>query len=199
MKTCLYYLSQNPKYYRLLQAEVDAFYKENNLTEPITYLQTQQIPMLQAVVKEAIRLLPPILFQLLRYAPDNFKVRGHYIPAGTPVGISAIAQNRDPDIWGDDADDFHPERWLENDAKAKYFDSSTMTFGGNGTRMCVGRNIALVRGFVITRQLRDSPSPSVGHYFGPHYKKPTLMTCRDFRSRYKNSLRNLSTISISKL
>ena len=128
----------------MVQDEVDGFYTENKLTKPITYLQTQQLPVLQAVVKEATRLLPSIVFQLLRHAPENFSVRGYHIPAGTPVGISPIAQNRDREIWGDDADEFLPERWLKDEASAKYLDSSNMTFGGSGPRMCVGRNIALV-------------------------------------------------------
>lgn len=144
MRTCLYYLALNPESYRRLQIEIDMFYDENRLEQPITYLQTQQLPYLQAVVKEATRLLPSIVFQLLRYAPPDFTVRGHKIPEGTPVGISPIAQNRDEDIWGPDADAFRPERWIEDEEKAKYYDKSTMTFGGNGPRMCIGRNIALV-------------------------------------------------------
>ena len=144
MRTCLYYICKYPRYHRLVQDEVDAFYVENNLTEPITYLQSQQLPMLQAVVKEAIRLLPSIVFQLLRHAPADFTVRGEYIPAETPVGISPMAQNRDREIFGEDADEFRPERWLENRDRAGAMDTSLMTFGGSGPRMCVGKNIALV-------------------------------------------------------
>jgi cytochrome P450 len=101
--------------------------------------------MLQAVVKEATRLLPSIVFQLLRHTPENFVVRGEHIPAGTSVGISPISQNRDRDIFGEDANEFRPERWLENRDKAGYMDTCLMTFGGSGPRMCVGKNIALVR------------------------------------------------------
>lgn len=134
----------NPHVYARLRDEVDQFYKDNNLEGPITYAQTQQLPFLQAVVKEATRVLPSIVFQLLRYAPPDFAVRGQQIPLGTPVGISPVAQNHDTDIWGPDADDFRPERWFEDTAKSKYWDTCLMTFGGNGPRMCVGRNIALV-------------------------------------------------------
>nr|KAK5432287.1 hypothetical protein LTR18_011194 [Exophiala xenobiotica] len=144
MRTCLYYICKHPTYYRLVQDEVDSFYAQNSLTEPITYVQTQQPPMLQAVVKEATRLLPSIVFQLLRHTPENFVVRGEHIPAGTSVGISPISQNRDRDIFGEDANEFRPERWLENRDRAGYMDTCLMTFGGSGPRMCVGKNIALV-------------------------------------------------------
>lgn len=144
MRTCLYYISKYPKYYHLVQEEVDNLYAKNDLKQPITYIQTQQLPMLQAVVKEATRLLPSIVFQLLRHTPENFQVRGEHIPAGTPVGISPIVQNRDRDIFGEDADEFRPERWLEDRERAGYMDTNLMTFGGSGPRMCVGKNIALV-------------------------------------------------------
>lgn len=134
----------SPHVYNRLKEEVDQFYKDNNLTGPITYLQTQKLPFLQAVVKEAMRVLPSIVFQLLRYSPPGFSVRGQEIPPGTAVGISPVAQNHDTEIWGPDADEFRPERWLEDEARAKYWDTSLMTFGGNGPRMCIGRNIALV-------------------------------------------------------
>jgi cytochrome P450 len=60
------------------------------------------------------------------------------------VGMSAIAANRDPAIWGADADDFRPERWLESPEKSRFLESHSMVFGGNGSRACIGKNIALV-------------------------------------------------------
>ncbi|KAH7067216.1 cytochrome P450 [Paraphoma chrysanthemicola] len=144
MRSCLFYVASNPDCYRRLQQEVDMFYKDNNLDGPLPYLLSQKMPYLQAVIKEATRILPSIVYQLVRHTPPAFVVRGIPIPEGTVVGISPIAQNRDKDIWGEDANEFRPDRWLEDEAKAKRFDTSSMTFGGNGPRMCIGRNIALV-------------------------------------------------------
>jgi cytochrome P450 len=125
--------------------EVDDFYTANPLTEPITYLQTQQLTYLNAVAKEAMRLRPSIIGQLLRHTPqEGLTVDGKYIPPKTTIGISPLAQNRDKAIWGEDANELRPERWLEDEAKARYLESNNMTFGGNGPRMCIGRNIALV-------------------------------------------------------
>ncbi|KXH40984.1 hypothetical protein CNYM01_05460 [Colletotrichum nymphaeae SA-01] len=144
MRTCLFYLATNPEVLAKLREEIDNFYNINNLKTPISYLETQKLPYLQAVIKEAIRLLPSIVFQLPRHTPPDFKVRGIKIPVNTTIGISPIAQNRDQEIWGSDANEFRPGRWLENEDKTRYFDRSTMTFGGSGPRMCIGRNIALV-------------------------------------------------------
>lgn len=146
MRSCLEAVCSRPEVYRRLQTEVDEFYNAHNLAEPATYLQTQQLPYLNAVAKEAMRLRPSIVYQLLRIAPEQgLTVDGKWIPPTTPVGISALAQNRDKAIWGADANEFRPQRWLEDEAKTRFLDSNNMTFGGNGPRMCIGRNIALVR------------------------------------------------------
>lgn len=146
MRSCLYYLGRYPNIYRRLQSEVDDFYESSNLTEPITYTQSQQIPFLKAVVSESLRMLPSIVYQQPRYSPPGgIEVDGRYITAGYHIGISPIAQNRDTAVYGDDANEFRPERWLESAAQISYLESNSMTFGGNGSRTCIGRNIALVR------------------------------------------------------
>lgn len=130
-----------------LQKEIDDYHKLSNLTAPITYLQTQEIPCLQAVVKESTRIFPSIIYQLLRYyysPAGGFPVVEHFIPPGTRVGISPLAQNRDRAIWGEDADTFRPERWLGDPGRARYPNSVNITFRGNGPRMRIGKNIALV-------------------------------------------------------
>jgi hypothetical protein len=139
------YLCNNPRVYAQLQAEIDNFYKTNGLREPISYTEALTLPYLQAVIKEATRLLPSIVYQLLRFVPPGgITVDGKYIPEGSVVGISPISQNRDKAIWGGDADVFRPERWIEDEAKGRYLEGMSMTFGGNGPRACVGKNIALV-------------------------------------------------------
>ena len=145
MRSCLHYLGTHPEVYKRLQEEIDEFYEQNNLCEPVSYTQTQQMPYLKAVVMESLRLFPSIVYQLLRYSPDGgITIDNRYIPAGYHIGISPMAQNRDKDVFGEDANEFRPERWLESAARSSFLESNNMTFGGNGSRTCVGRNIALV-------------------------------------------------------
>ncbi|TKX19161.1 cytochrome P450 monooxygenase-like protein 48 [Elsinoe australis] len=175
IRACLFYICSHPAVYQKVRQEVDQYYRDNNLAEPITYLQCQQLRYLGAAIKEATRLLPSIVFQLLRHAPDNFIVDDKVIPPGTPVGISPLAQNRDRAIWGNDADVFRPERWLEDEEKAKYLETANMTFGGSGPRMCIGKNIALVELHKAVAQLihnfdmeivdRERPWRIASHWF----------------------------------
>lgn len=54
---------------------------------------------------------------------------------------------------GADANEFRPSRWLEDEEKSRYFNANDMTFGGNGARMCIGRNLALVEVHKFLAQL----------------------------------------------
>ncbi|KAF9894565.1 hypothetical protein FE257_006450 [Aspergillus nanangensis] len=144
MRTCLYYLSLNPTVYSRLQKEIDEYYDTHDLKVPITYQQTQELEYLKAVVLEALRLFPSITYQLPRYSPAaGIHVAKYYIPEGYEVGVSCIAQNRDKAVYGEDANEFRPERWLESKEKNAQLQANNMTFGGNGPRTCIGKNIAL--------------------------------------------------------
>jgi cytochrome P450 len=145
MRSCLYYLGQNPAVLSKLRDEIDAFHQSQESPDKIiTYHQASGLPYLGAVIKEATRLFPSINFMLPRHAPPDFEVQGYRIPSSVQVGISPIAQNRDRAIWGEDADVFRPERWLEDEEHAKFLESHNMLWGGSGPRSCVGKNIALV-------------------------------------------------------
>ncbi|KAI1245470.1 hypothetical protein MGN70_012360 [Eutypa lata] len=153
LRAALYFTCTRPIVYAKLQAEIDQYYDTRGLSGHITYTQTQELPYLKAVVKEALRLFPSISYQLLRKAPENMVIDGNVIPAGASVGISPRAQNRDPAVWGEDAEEFRPERWLEDPSKVSRMDEMSMTFGGNGPRVCMGKNIALVEIFLFLAQL----------------------------------------------
>lgn len=145
----------------------------------LPYIKCQKLPFLAAVIKEAMRLNPSITFQLLRYVPPSgLVVDDKLIPPGYPVGISPLAQNRDVAIWGKDADEFRPERWLDPN-RSRHLDANDMIFGGNGPRMCIGRNIALVG------------AVGVRIYF--------MLMRLDYRWRSSSRSRRLSDLWISRL
>ena len=130
MRTCLYYIYSGPDVYEKLQREIDDYYDSKALQEPITYQQTQRLLYLVAVCKEAMRLLPSSVYQLIRYSPERLSVIGKHIPAGTPVGVSLVCRNRDREAFGPDADEFGPERWFDDEQKTRLMDTLNMTCGG---------------------------------------------------------------------
>jgi cytochrome P450 len=71
---------------------------------------------------------------------EGMTLCGTFIPAGHWVGMNAAVVHFDKTIFGDDADQYRPERWLE--AAAPIMDKHMLHFGA-GTRTCIGKNISL--------------------------------------------------------
>ena len=72
---------------------------------------------------------PGVAFPLERFVPeDGATLLGYNLPARTNVSMSAPVIHYDKDIFGPDADEFCPERWLESDAeRIKIMDRCLLT------------------------------------------------------------------------
>ncbi len=65
-------------------------------------------------MKEALRIHPGVAFPLERYVPPAVAtICGTTLPGGTNVSVNAAVIHMDKDVFGPDADQFRPERWLE--------------------------------------------------------------------------------------
>ncbi|XP_020105598.1 premnaspirodiene oxygenase-like [Ananas comosus] len=100
------------------------------------------------VVKETLRLHPPLPLLLPRLAREPRRVGGHEIPAGSRVLVSAWAIGRDARRWGDDAEAFRPERFDEEGEGEgegegeKWMGFEHLAFGA-GRRMCPGMGFGM--------------------------------------------------------
>lgn len=72
-------------------------------------------------------------------------MNGMYLPAGTEIGHNALSLTHNKEIFGEDADIFRPERFLEADPerKAHMLKALDMLFG-SGRWTCAGKNLALM-------------------------------------------------------
>lgn len=69
-----------------------------------------------AVIKECLRLHTSNCPPMERVVPSSgMKANGYYIPEGTVVSVAHYVTHRDPEVFGEDACQFRPERWLEAD------------------------------------------------------------------------------------
>lgn len=146
----MYFLLKHPSTYQKLVKELDSAQVPNG---PIPYAHTSELPYLNAVIREAIRLHPAVSMMLERVVPPG-GLRlddGRGIPAGTVVGINPWVVNRDFGVFGDDADSFRPERWLQDEdegredfeVRLKEMRAADFSFGA-GNRGCIGRNLAMM-------------------------------------------------------
>lgn len=66
------------------------------------------------MIKEALRIHPPVGFQLERIAPKGgITLCDVHLPEGTIIGMNAWVVHRDKQVFGEDVETFRPERWIE--------------------------------------------------------------------------------------
>ncbi|CAK5283510.1 unnamed protein product [Mycena citricolor] len=140
-----------------------------------------QLPYLDAVVRETLRLYPPITAMsrtttrecILPLSEPLTDTRGQKmnqirVPQGTDVYIAIAGANHNPAVWGHDALEFNPERWLVpgSEPSSKWPSSGVfgdmMTFLG-GNRSCIGFRFAQLEIKIVLAVLLRSFKLSVSH------------------------------------
>ncbi|GAX76417.1 hypothetical protein CEUSTIGMA_g3862.t1 [Chlamydomonas eustigma] len=92
------------------------------------------------VVKETLRMWPPA--GTTRIAPKGSTLKGYDI-GGHPLYIPHYCLHRDPQLWGEDADIFRPERWLD-EIKIGQVDAYAYQPFSKGPRDCIGQTFAVL-------------------------------------------------------
>ncbi|GJY75513.1 cytochrome P450 71A4-like protein, partial [Tanacetum coccineum] len=102
----------------------------------------EKMKYLKAVIKEALRLHPPVPLLIPRESTQDIKLMGYDIPVGTQAIINAWAIGRDPVLW-EDPEVFWPERFLNNYINYKGIHFEWLPFG-SGRRQCPGIQFGVV-------------------------------------------------------
>ncbi|KAF5316966.1 hypothetical protein D9611_003971 [Ephemerocybe angulata] len=171
----LHLLSEHPEVQRRLRGELlEARIKRGG--EDPSFEELMTLPYLDAVCKEVLRLYAPVPFLLRRVRTDMImplhtpiqtsfdpkqRLNEIFVPKDTTIIMSLIGCNRNVDVWGEDAAEWKPERWLEPlkesvvGAKVPGVYSHLMTFLGGG-RACVGVKFAQLQMKVVLSTLVES-------------------------------------------
>lgn len=150
----LLHIITNPRVYLRLQREIDDAVRSDRAPSTsghlITAAQAKQLPYLQAVIREAMRVWPPVTNIFSRDVPtggDTLVVDGEsvFLPGGVCIGYSAYAMHQSEKIYGKDAKAFRPERWLESDPAtlAEMVRTNDLIFG-HGKFQCLGKAVAQI-------------------------------------------------------
>ncbi|KAH8731262.1 cytochrome P450 [Phaeosphaeriaceae sp. PMI808] len=134
-----YYLLKNPAAYERAQQEVDDLVGKG----PITIDHLTKLPYLNAVLRESLRLSPTAPSIGLTAKKDTVLDGKYPIKAGVPIVALFPMVHRDPAAYGEDAEEFRPERMLDEEfeRRNKEFPNCWKPFG-NGMRACIGRPFA---------------------------------------------------------
>ncbi|APA05448.1 hypothetical protein sscle_01g002180 [Sclerotinia sclerotiorum 1980 UF-70] len=147
----IYLLAIHPDWQIKLRQEIHAAIPSPSNTNPTEPNHTiiDSLPILNAVIQETLRLYPTVPLSVRTSTrptsitlPDSSTL---HIPIGTRMLISPLAINRSPELWGPKADEWSPERWLEDGcANTGGADSNfaNMTFF-HGERSCIGKGFAI--------------------------------------------------------
>ncbi|KAM5355339.1 hypothetical protein ACJ41O_001985 [Fusarium nematophilum] len=144
LRMILLSLITNPPALVSLVAEIRQFAPSASV--PISWAQIQTLPYLQAVVREGLRMWPPLGGLGFKQAPPGGDtINGFFVPEGTQIGQGFYAVGRSRLVWGEDAGMFRPERWLlaEGD-ELKRMVAAVDTQFGHGKYACLGKPIALM-------------------------------------------------------
>ncbi|WJX14718.1 hypothetical protein P8452_04938 [Trifolium repens] len=107
---------------------------------PIEESDIAKLPYLQAIIKETLRLHPPVPFLLPRKAERNVDIGGYTIPKDAQVLVNVWNIGRDPTLWVNPTL-FSPERFLGSDIDVKGRNFELAPFG-SGRRICPGLQLA---------------------------------------------------------
>ncbi|KAI6867230.1 benzoate 4-monooxygenase cytochrome-like protein P450 [Hortaea werneckii] len=146
LRAVFYYLMKTPSSFEKLSSELRNAQKHGKLSVPLpTWTECQALPYLNAVIKEALRLNPALALPMERIVPSTgLQINEVFLAPGTVVGINPYVLHRDRRIFGQDAEEWRPSRWLDADVeRVKYMDQHLLSFGA-GKRTCLGRNIAML-------------------------------------------------------
>ncbi|OHF00181.1 cytochrome P450 86A1 [Colletotrichum orchidophilum] len=146
IRSTMLFLITNPHVYARLQAEIDTSIREGRISSPITNEEAKKFNYLQAVIREGLRLWPPATGLLPKVSDQDEVVCGVHIPAGTNVAWAPWTVMRSKEVFGQDADLFRPERWLNISAERwRAMDQQVMMDFAAGSRWeCLGKNIAMI-------------------------------------------------------
>lgn len=150
-----YWLARHPAVFtKLRETVLEAFGTDTSM---MSFESLKECQYLQHVLSEVLR-LHPLVPENIRMAVKNTSLpRGGgpdgespiYIEAGQSVLYNVHVMQRRKDLWGQDADDFRPERWVDLRPGWNF-----LPFNG-GPRICLGQQFALTEAsYVMVRMLQ---------------------------------------------
>jgi cytochrome P450 len=181
-------LSQHPAVAADLRDELDSVLRGGS---PSVY-DLARMPLLDAVVKESMRVLPPVPLHPRIVAVDS-ELGGHRLPAGSEIFLSIFHMHRDPALF-EDPSRFSPRRW--ETIKPTVYEYNPFSAG---PRMCIGASFAtmeikIVLATLLPRFRLEMPDganvhPRVAITMAPRGGLPMIVRGRGERARPPGGVR----------
>lgn len=143
----LYYLATHPELQDKVRAEIEQVV---GAKESIDYEDFRALVTLEKVVKETLRVRPPIPI-MLRSAGEETVLGGYRIPKDAVMLVMIGSVHNNPVYWGNNADFFDPENFsTENEAARTQYAYAPF---GIGPRLCIGHRFTMLEAGIVLAQL----------------------------------------------
>ena len=132
------------------------------------------MPYTEACILETLRLASVVPYALFHRTWEDVTLGGVFIPKNTTVLPNIYAVHHDPSIWGDNVEEFIPERFLTPDESEVIRHEQMLAFSC-GKRHCLGESLARNELFLFTSTVLqhfvicldpNSPKPSMEQHVG---------------------------------
>ncbi|KAG7588415.1 Cytochrome P450 [Arabidopsis suecica] len=137
-------LSKHPQVMAKIRHEINTKYDPADL-EKLVYLH--------AALSESMRLYPPLPFNHKAPAKPDVLPSGHKVEPESKIVICIYALGRMRSVWGEDASDFKPERWISDNGSLRHEPSYKYVAFNSGPRTCLGKHLALLQMKIVALEI----------------------------------------------
>jgi cytochrome P450 len=152
-----YELSKNPQVEKTIRGEMASRLPDcvqNDKTVYLTTEHTRNLTYLEATIKEVLRLRPAAPTLPRQVVRDTVVCGDIPLYEGQIVLLCPFTMARNPRVWGPDAAEFKPERWInKTTGELLQFPSSKFFSFGAGPRTCIGMNLAMLELRIVLANL----------------------------------------------
>lgn len=171
MTWTIYAIMRNPQVLEPIRTELRTRFGHHAREEGVIKLsaadlQPSNLPFLMATYYEALRLFPPVPFEIQECQQDVTLPDHTFLPKDSIVIWCIWAMNRSKELYGYDADIFKPERWLDGDGSFHPRSAFEFPVFNGGPRACLGKKMAelmamyLLAHVFLNFDVSESSSPS---------------------------------------
>ncbi|KMT08934.1 hypothetical protein BVRB_6g136500 [Beta vulgaris subsp. vulgaris] len=144
-----YLISNHPKVSHKIKQELNSIMIQNDDNYEMIFRNFKEISSklvyLHAALCETLRLYPSIVFNPKTPVEPQILPSGHRVNSNTEIIFNTYAMGRMKSIWGDDCNEFKPERWILEGRMIKHEPSYKFSVFSAGPRSCIGKQMAFTQ------------------------------------------------------
>ncbi|KAI2832772.1 hypothetical protein CBS12448_6822 [Aspergillus niger] len=155
IRSILIHILSSPVVYSKLKNEIHDAVQKGPISSPISNKEVRDLPYLQAVIQESIRMRPPLLGLFPKVVPaGGVEYHGQFIPGGTHICMNTSSLLHSKSLFGNDPSVFRPERFMEasEDTCSERRKNLELAFG-HGQNQCLGKTIAIMELSKVTFEM----------------------------------------------